>query len=436
MRAYPLPGIPAFSIILFAGILSGNPCIAGTFDHDSAVLTSNKPPKEILIYIGFVGRKMIKLHHSTEFVVEVYRLPSAVVMQLNKLQFSPDCYDYKSLQKQQLLLSSLKDSCRVYGINNPVKYKYFYPQGLKKGMVIPGNEFSNWDFAEMIDIKRLVEIRPEKPDSAPAIIQSPVAEPDQQETKEPENKNPGGLIPEAGSMTTPYIVPGIRTYVFYPWDTDAKIDSDTPYNPSFDHFIDSLFLHLSDFSEYLGAQRIKLELYDQPLAATFYANVYIHYVDSIVNVLKHNPLIKPGDYENFILYTSEIVPKRFKYGANIRLWQGIRRDRLDCDNTAYLVYDIGKKLGFEISVVFVPGHALVVAGDYAYETTRRDYFPKEQLKDHYSIIYMISPDPKLIHAMLSILEIAIVLEEKNEHMKANDFKKILPRYFPGLKYPS
>ena len=427
--------IRALSLILFTGFITGNSCFANNSEFGVEDKTPNQQEKKTLYYIGFAGRKMIKSLKKTEYVVEVYKLPGAIVMQLNKLQFSAKHYNYKAVKKQQLLLASHKDSCKVYSISNRLKYKYFYPCGLKNGMTIQENEFLKWDFVNQLDFNKPV-VTPGKSDSALAITLEPLPVIDLLENSEKVNNSSENVKPETGNQTGQFIVPGMRTYVFYPWDPNAKIDSDTSYSPSFAPFIDSLFLHISGYSDYLGAQRIKLELFDQPFVADFYANMYIHYVDSIVNILKLNPLIKSGEYENFILYTSEIVTKRFKYGANSRLWQGIRKDRLDCDNTAYLVYDIGKKLGFEISVVFVPGHALVIAGDYAYETTRRDYFPKEQLKDHYSIIYLISSDPKLIHAMLSILEIAIVLEEKNEYKKANDFKIILQRYFPGMKYPS
>jgi hypothetical protein len=63
---------------------------------------------------------------------------------------------------------------------------------------------------------------------------------------------------------------------------------------------------------------------------------------------------------------------------------------------------------------------------YAYETTLREYFPKEQLKDHYSAIFMITPYPKKIHSFLSIYEIAIDLDRKKEYRKAEDFRKIGP----------
>lgn len=435
MHTNPSPGLRDLSIIFITGILCVSRCFAIEPQQKRISKTTSQPEKETLVYIGFVGRKIIKPLHRTEYVVEVYKLSPDIIMQLNKLRFSLDRYHCKSLQKQQLLLMSLKDSCRVYRINNPVKYKYFYPHGLKKGMVIPENEFSHWDFTEQIDLNQPVDRLPAKPISFADLTREPIPEPLQPATKEKENKNPNGLRWENGNPTIQYIVPGIRTYVFYPWDTYEILDTKTPYNPSFDHFIDSLFLHLSDFSEYLGAQRINLELYDQPLAANFYASMYIHYVDSIVNLLKRNPLIKQGEYENFIINTSEIVTNRFKYGANILLWQGIRKNLLDCDNTAFLVYDIGKKLGFEVSVVFVPGHAFVITGNYVYETTRLEYHPKKLVNEHYPTIHMISSDPKLIHALLSINEIALDLIEKNEQLKAADFRKILLRYFPGMKHP-
>jgi len=437
LRSYQLSGARVFSIILFTGLLSGNCCFAGTTQHDSAVKASNQRHKEILIYIDFVGRKMIKPLRKTVSVIEVYKLRPEVAAQLNKLQFSPNRYDYKSIKKQQLLLASIKDCCQVYRIYSPVKYKYFYPQGLKKGMIISGNEFSHWDFTDMVDIKQLTAIGPGKPDSISAITQAPVPE-DATGTDMPENKgqetiNPGEIKPEHVPSTGSVVVNGTKAYEFHPWDAEEQIDSQRPYDPSFAHFADSLFVHISDFSDYLGAQRIKLELFDQPFAADFYSKIYIHYVDSIADILKKNPLIKPGEYENFIINISEIITDRFKYGANTLLWIGIRRDRLDCDNTAYLVYDIGKKLGFEVSIVSLWGHALVVAGDYAYETTNREYFPKKQLKDHYSAIYWITSDPKKIHAFLSIYELAIYLDRTEEYKKAEDFRKIGPRYFPGMK---
>ncbi len=436
MHVYPLPGIRALSIILFTGLLSGNCCFAGMPEHDSVDKITN-PQKEILVYVGYVGRKMIKPLRKTVSVIEVYKLRPEVAAQLNKLQFSPKRYDYKSIQKQQLLLASIKDSCQVYRINSPVKYKYFYPQGLKKGMIISGNEFSHWDFADVVDIKQLTAIGPGKPDSLTAITQATLPY-DTNGSDMPENKgqetiNLACIKPETGKSIVPFVVSGTKAYEFHPWDMEEQIDSQRPYDPSFAHFADSLFLHISDFSDYLGAQRIKLELFDQHFAADFYSRMYIHYMDSIADILKKNPLIKPGEYENFIINISEIITDRFKYGANTLLWIGIRRDRLDCDNTAYLVYDIGTKLGFEVSVVSVYGHALVVAGDYAYETTGWEYFPKEQLKDHYSTIYWITSNPKKIHAFLSLYELANYLYKIEEYKKADDFLKIGSKYFPGIR---
>lgn len=437
MQKYPLPVNRVLKIIVFTGLLAGNCCFAGISGHDSLAKALTQTQKECMVYVGFVGRKMIKPFRRMDNVVEIYRLPQAVITQLKKLQFSPDRYNYKNIQKQQLLLASFNDSCQVYLINSPVKYKYFYPQGLKKGMVISGNELSHWDFADKLDIKQLNTFGHEKPDSLSAVTQTSFLE-DATETDMPENNeketvNPGenksGTLP----MTVPAVVPGTRAYQFHPWDTGENLDSHTPYDPSFSRFADSLYKHISGFSGYLGAQRIKLELFDQPFAADFYSGIYIHYVDSIANILKKNPLIQPGEYERFITEIAQIITTRFKYGANTMLWKGIRRDRLDCDNTAYLVYDVGKKLGFEVLIVSVWGHALAVVGDYAYETTRREYFPKENLPKHYTTIYWITSDPKKIHAFLSIFELTIYLEDIKEDKKAEDFKKIGPRYFPGIK---
>lgn len=405
MLTRPFPVIRAISLILFAVIFEGNCSFAGNPKPGSLEKNPNKPATKTLYYIGFAGRKMIKPLKNTEYVVEVYKLPGTVVMQLNKLRFSSKQYNNTAVKKQQLLLASLKDSCRVYIVRNRLKYKYFYPCGLKNGMTIQENEFLQWDFVGQLDFN------------------NPVGTQGKSDSANSENVKPG-----TDHQTGQLIVPAMRPYVFYPWDINAKIDSDTSYSPSMASLIDSLFNHIEGYSDCLGAQRIKLELFDQPFVADFYANMYIHYVDSIVNILKKNPLIKPGKFENFIVNVSLIITNRFKYGSNLQLWNGIRRDRLDCDNTAFLVHDIGKKLGFEVSVVALWEHAMVVVGNYAYETTKRTYFPKKQLKDHYSTIYWITADHKKIHALLTLLELSFYLESKGEKNKAENFRKIWQQY--------
>ena len=435
MFANRLPLNRTLPVIFLTTVLSWSTCHNCIYGQPDFSTSTGQPKKHKMVYIGYVGRKMIKPHQASDFVIEVYEISPALIGQLTRFRFSSRRFDSKFLKKQQSLLASAKDSCRLYKVNSQLKYRYFYPQGLKKGMMVPEDEFLQWDFTDPLGFDKPAETAERKHDSLPALSQVTETEPGPAETNQPENKNPDTVNPAAGMSIIQYIVSGTRTYVFNPWDIDANIVSNMPYTSAFDSFADSLYSHISEYSDYLGAQRIRLELFDQPFAAAFYAGIYIHYVDSIVNILKMNPLIKPGDYENFIIYTSEQVTTRFKYGANVLLWQGIRRDLLDCDNTAYMVYDIGKKLGFEISVICVPGHALVTAGDFVYETTQKEYYPRDQLNVHYPFIYMNSPDPKMIHAFLSIHEIAIGLIRKNQCRKAEGFRKILTKYFPGMEKP-
>lgn len=168
---------------------------------------------------------------------------------------------------------------------------------------------------------------------------------------------------------------------YHPWGRDYKNPYRKPVLKNMDIFLSSLLKNLTKYSPYLGAQRIRLELYDSPILAAFYAEMYIHYVDSISIILKDSLKIKPGESERFIQETSGIIPLRFKYSINYLLWEGICKNKLDCDNTAWLVFDLGRKLGMKVSVVFLRLHAIVLVGNYAYETTinitlgQTNYYP-------------------------------------------------------------
>jgi len=153
----------------------------------------------------------------------------------------------------------------------------------------------------------------------------------------------------------------------------------------------------------------------------FYSNIYMYFVDSIAGILKDDYNIKSGEDVKFIKSVSGIIPVRFTYGANSFLWKGICRDRLDCDNTAFLAYDIGKKLGFTVNVVVVDGHALATVGNYAYETTNTEYYPIEDLRTHYRNIYLNTSDTKKINAQLSCWEPAYKLMEEEDYEKARVF---------------
>ena len=158
--------------------------------------------------------------------------------------------------------------------------------------------------------------------------------------------------------------------------------------------------------------------------------MYLHYVDSICAILKDSLKISPGESERFIQEVSSIIPVRFKYSSNFLLWEGICKNQFDCDNTAWLVYDLGCKLGMKVSVVLLWRHVMVLVGDYAYETTINSYYKKEYIYKEYHDVFLISSNPDSINALIAIYEISNFLAINGEYQKARTFVMEGLKYFP------
>ena len=216
----------------------------------------------------------------------------------------------------------------------------------------------------------------------------------------------------------------------YPWDQDFMEPYRNPVLKNMDKLVIGLMKNLTKYSPYLGAQRIRLELYDNPILAAFYAEMYVHYMDSIYHILKDSLNIKPGESERFIRVTSSILPVRFTYSVNFFLWQGICKNQFDCDNYSYLVYDLGKKLGMEISLVVLRSHVIAIVGEFAYETIGNSYFKKKDLEKEYDDVIMISSNRDSINALVAIYEISNFLKINGEYQKAKIFVTEGLKYFP------
>lgn len=367
-----------------------------------------------LIYICYAGKRRIKTLKKSVPVIEAYRLPFKVVSKIIKLQKPGHGYVPRLAAKQKKILDSWQNACITYIIQDNSRYKSFYPKGLKKGDYLSANEFNQWDFCKLPETEIIEKKQKTMHDSLLRV--EDLANLD----------SPPETVPV--SDTLPKYT--LQTSLFRPWDLTGSEINRKPYDPSFDTFIDSLFRNFTKLSSCLGAQRILIELYDQPLAGAFYATMYTHYVDSITAIMKDGHNVKPDEIVRFISEVSQIIPNRFPYGINHELWRGIRRNRMDCDNTAFLVYDIGTKLGFIVNLVVVYGHALVIIGDYAYETTEDRYYPKESVGSKYGTIYLNTSDPKKVHAQLTCWSSAFQWIEDGDYEKARALLKTGLRALP------
>jgi len=400
--------IVIFSFLTFNLLLSGQSASGQITDSDISVQKSNKKDllKDSIVFIHYSGKKKIKTYNKLFDIVEVIKLPVREFAAYKKI--SHDNKKRKSKHKSDNQFS-YKDQIIVYEIYSLEKYKSFYPFGLRKGDFITIQEFNQWDFIRKIDPDENIRTNPD-----PAIAQKLLGKDSLIPEKEIINDMEGSKqsTDNLSNEKDPE-----QLITFYPWELDEVVANKNKDNKVFTHLMDSLLSHKNTFSSYIGAQRILLELYDQPVNAEFYSDRYIHYVDSITKVLKKIG-IKPGDDEKFIKEISHIITSRFQYRANFFLWTGIRDDLLDCDNTAFLVYDAGEKLGIKVSLVAVPGHVLAIVGNFAYETTMTKWYPKEELKKEYEKIFIITSDPELIAPSISLFEIGVFFKTQCDYDKA------------------
>ena len=311
------------------------------------------------------------------------------------------------------ILYPYQEGMKTFGIKYLEKYKQFYPRGLQTGDFISEQEFDNWDFHEPFQIMDRIRVLRAKPDSMALISYF--------------DSIKNLKLVRLNNITVP--VEQLET-CYNPWDQDYMKPYRKPIIKDMDQFVTGLMKSLTKYSPYLGAQRIRLELYDNPVLAAFYAEMYVHYVDSIYHILKDSLKIKPGESERFIQEVSSIIPVRFKYSPNSLLWEGIGKNKFDCDNTAYLVYDAGRKLGMKVSVVLLRFHAIALVGEYAYETTGSSYFNRKDLGKEYNNIFLISSNRDSINALVAIYELSNFLKANGESDKAMVFVREGLKYFP------
>ena len=188
----------------------------------------------------------------SEYVIEMYHLPVTVFKDLKKLTSLPVKEKIKNDKKISRILYLFKEEMKIYAIKHQQKYKQFYPKGLQTGDFIIGQEYDNWDFIEPFQIAARIRVLRAKPDSMALITYYDSIK----------NLNLIRLdsIPEK-------IVQ--QELCYYPWVQDYMKPYRTQVLKNMDIFLAGFMKELSKFSPNLGAQRIRLELYDNPILAAF-----------------------------------------------------------------------------------------------------------------------------------------------------------------------
>ncbi|MFH1285842.1 MAG: tetratricopeptide repeat protein [Candidatus Micrarchaeota archaeon] len=157
-----------------------------------------------------------------------------------------------------------------------------------------------------------------------------------------------------------------------------------------------------------GATRIQIELEDEPKEAVKYAKKYNNLIQSIASILKDEFKGKAMTEEQFICTVWGIMKSNLKieYGANSFgfLYESLDTKKFDCDNSAFLVYDVAKLLSIPgVNLISVPsqplpeehiymdsGHALLKTANFFFETTSGKYFPISKLPSAYPLRQILS----------------------------------------------
>jgi tetratricopeptide (TPR) repeat protein len=155
----------------------------------------------------------------------------------------------------------------------------------------------------------------------------------------------------------------------------------------------------------VGSQRIFIELEGKPEEAAKYAKKYNALVSVIVERLKSEG-IAPATEEKFFTKVWKAMAatsneKKFfremwnvmnstfgiKYGENNFLSESLDTKKWDCENSAFLVFDVGRALGVKLEIINVPRHAFVAGNRFYFETTDGEYHPIKRLLEKYPLVY-------------------------------------------------
>ncbi len=194
-------------------------------------------------------------------------------------------------------------------------------------------------------------------------------------------------------------------------------------------------------AERAGVKRIRIESEGQQISAENYAGRYSDLVGAIASAVKDslylNPNMNAGDFkalyersskedkmkleEKFITEVWGIMSGNLhiKYGTNRLgfLFESLEKNKFDCDNSSFLVFDVARELGIPIWFVVFPNHVIVKTENFYFKTTLGTYHPAEELTDAYPFICYITNDLEKIQAMAYDQQAAFHFE-KGEYDRA------------------
>ena len=151
----------------------------------------------------------------------------------------------------------------------------------------------------------------------------------------------------------------------------------------------------------IGVERIEIELADTTLDIKSYTQRYKDIVNQAVGIIKKDG--QQIDEVTFFKRVWLLIGNRICKPPNEFLWYAADNGMaaMDCNSSAFFIYDIGNQIGIRTNIVLAPEHLLIKTDSYYFETTSGVYYLTSEIDMHWlkQQRFYEGHDPKQIHAI-------------------------------------
>ena len=158
---------------------------------------------------------------------------------------------------------------------------------------------------------------------------------------------------------------------------------------------------------FTGKNRILIGLLESNRdKAGAYALVYDELVSAIASAIRTKKAGDPDDFGDTDVAEREVSQEEFikglwnimdsalcmEYEEDAHMFSMIKAGQFNCSTSSFLALDVARCIGVWAEIVSVDGHQFIKTSDFLFETTSGDYYPIEDIHDHYPVIYGSTSD--------------------------------------------
>ncbi|VVB58571.1 Beta-barrel assembly-enhancing protease [Candidatus Anstonella stagnisolia] len=180
--------------------------------------------------------------------------------------------------------------------------------------------------------------------------------------------------------------------------------------------------------ESAGCRRIFIELEDKPELAREYAAKYAELVDGVVLALSDHGLTRDKPQE-FITAVAGIIYSNLHivYDVSLYISESLDKNMYDCDTSAFLVFDVAQKMGFDAKLILLPGHAIAKVESRYFETTTKDgwNYDEDMFARKYPLVFGVFDTAQSAQCMSYFIHGQDLLEQKKYEKALAAFDKAI-----------